>query len=196
MGRLLSTPAAVGIGRISYSLYLWHWPVFVLFRWTVGFSTPAQKFAAVTLAVALSLISYLLVEQPLRMSSRLRTPWRAVVTYLVAVALFAWIADRTLANTAYISASVVAADREDWLSGFKSREVRFGGGCRVDWRTTILERDWSLKLSQRVNCDGPDANGRLFVIGDSHATSYLTMLEGYAKLTKIPVTLYQLTGCN
>lgn len=82
------------------------------------------------------------------------------------------------------------------MSGFKSREVRLGGGCQVDWRTTILERDASVKLSQRVNCDGAEASGRLFVIGDSHAISYLTMLEDYVRLTTIPVSLYQLTGCN
>jgi hypothetical protein len=51
-------------------------------------------------------------------------------------------------------------------------------------------------LSERVNCDGANAGSQLFVVGDSHATSYLTMLEDYARLTKIPVTLYQLTGCN
>src|SRR5690349_7007777 len=34
--RLLSTGPFVTVGLLSYSLYLWHWPVLVLSRWTVG----------------------------------------------------------------------------------------------------------------------------------------------------------------
>ena len=34
--RLLGTRLMVGIGLISYSLYLWHWSVIVIARWTIG----------------------------------------------------------------------------------------------------------------------------------------------------------------
>jgi peptidoglycan/LPS O-acetylase OafA/YrhL len=43
--RLLSSSAIVYIGRISYSLYLWHWLVICLSVWTIGihwWSTPLQ----------------------------------------------------------------------------------------------------------------------------------------------------------
>src|SRR5262249_15288501 len=76
IGWLLSSRSAVAIGLISYSLYLWHWPVFVLFRWTIGFSTPAQKLLALGIAIAFCLISYFLVERPLRGSPWLRPPLR------------------------------------------------------------------------------------------------------------------------
>jgi len=62
---LLSNPVAVWIGLASYSLYLWHWPVLVLSRWTTGITletVPLQVAAIFVLGAA----SYHLVETPLR----------------------------------------------------------------------------------------------------------------------------------
>lgn len=66
---------AVYLGGLSYSLYLWHWPVMVLFAWTVGFSG-ATVWLALGLAIALAHLSHRWVEQPLRHAKWGRTPWR------------------------------------------------------------------------------------------------------------------------
>jgi peptidoglycan/LPS O-acetylase OafA/YrhL len=69
--RLLSLPAMISIGLMSYSLYLWHWPVLVLARWTIG----AQGWSLPVLAVVITLASsasYRYVEAPLR-----RARWAA-----------------------------------------------------------------------------------------------------------------------
>jgi peptidoglycan/LPS O-acetylase OafA/YrhL len=62
---LLCQPVLIAIGYLSYSLYLWHWPVFCISRWTIG--TPLWSFPFLLgLIIAFSLISFLFVEQPLR----------------------------------------------------------------------------------------------------------------------------------
>ncbi len=61
----MAHPILIAIGLLSYSLYLWHWPVLCLSRWTIG--TPLWSLPILlTLIIAFSLISYRVVEQPLR----------------------------------------------------------------------------------------------------------------------------------
>ena len=62
---LLTNKKIVFIGLISYSLYLWHWGILSLSRWTIGINLltiPIQ----LTLIFALALISYKFIETPLR----------------------------------------------------------------------------------------------------------------------------------
>lgn len=63
--RLLSRPRLVYIGLLSYALYLWHWVVLCLGRWTVGLSDRTLP-PLLLLMVLLALISYNGVESPLR----------------------------------------------------------------------------------------------------------------------------------
>jgi peptidoglycan/LPS O-acetylase OafA/YrhL len=65
--RLLALPPLVGLGRISYGLYLWHWPVFlVLDNERLGLTDPALLAVRLGATLAISLASYLLVEKPIR----------------------------------------------------------------------------------------------------------------------------------
>lgn len=81
--RLLSSRTAVLIGAISYSLYLWHWPVLSISRWTIGISWWTAPFQ-LTLMLAFALLSYLLVERPLR-----RAQWSQSRLVTVAIGVFA-----------------------------------------------------------------------------------------------------------
>lgn len=63
--KLLSVPPIAWIGTISYSLYLWHWPIIVLHNVTVGYAKTGWQIAALLASsVMAATISYYLVEQP------------------------------------------------------------------------------------------------------------------------------------
>ncbi len=67
VGRLLALRPLRWVGVISYSLYLWHWPVIVLMtRASIGWSGWPLLVARLGTMVALSCLSYYLVERPLR----------------------------------------------------------------------------------------------------------------------------------
>jgi hypothetical protein len=64
----LSTNVLVWIGLISYSLYLWHWPIFVFFHYYLvqTFLAPVEAGIAVALTFALATLSWHYVERPFR----------------------------------------------------------------------------------------------------------------------------------
>jgi hypothetical protein len=66
-GRLLSTSPLVFIGKISYSLYLWHWPLFVFSKYLLPDPpSPLIKAGLCALSFGLGYLSWRFVEQPIR----------------------------------------------------------------------------------------------------------------------------------
>jgi hypothetical protein len=73
VGRLLSLSPIVFIGLISYSLYLWHWPLTVFQRTDALFSADASASAQlilIVLSVGIAYLSWKLVELPFRALAR------------------------------------------------------------------------------------------------------------------------------
>ena len=64
--KALSSKIFVGTGLISYSLYLWHYPIFAFYR--IKNFTPSEfdKIELIFLTFILSIISYFLIERPFR----------------------------------------------------------------------------------------------------------------------------------
>ncbi len=67
IARFLDNPVSVFIGRISYSLYLWHWPIIVFFRSALGTElTTELALTVVALSFAVAYLSWRFIEQPAR----------------------------------------------------------------------------------------------------------------------------------
>ncbi|QDG89409.1 acyltransferase family protein [Pseudarthrobacter sp. NIBRBAC000502770] len=65
----LTNRVAGYIGDISYSLYLWHWPVIILLTAYVPATQPIYFYLALAMSVGLSVLSYHFVEDTIRRSS-------------------------------------------------------------------------------------------------------------------------------
>ena len=80
MARVLACPPLAGIGRLSYSLYLWHWPVFTFVDYLLVFATPSGRGALkIIVTIGCGWASYAVVEKPLR--SRLARPVAGRLAY-------------------------------------------------------------------------------------------------------------------
>src|SRR6056297_1101727 len=68
--RFLSLAPMVFVGKLSYSLYLWHWPLISLAYYQFGALTPQMGIICVLLSFALSYVSWRYVEKPMRNRKR------------------------------------------------------------------------------------------------------------------------------
>ena len=98
---MLAVARMRAIGRISYSWYLWHWPVLVLAPALLGHSLGlAARLAAAVLSGGLAVLTQRFIENPLRFAPRIRRSALAslalggaatAVAVCVGVALLVWV---------------------------------------------------------------------------------------------------------
>ena len=191
--RLLSAAPLRLLGKISYSLYLWHWPLLVL---PVLFLERAlsgvEILAAVALALGASWLSWRFIEQPFRYGDRSRraTSWSAIrvgVAGILTVTLFTQGLAAGLAASSDVtnqtpspSGSPVAsggpialpADLTPSLATARKDEERLrGDGCLAFERvTTPPDCEYGVKNSAIT----------IALVGDSHASHWFPAIEAIA----------------
>lgn len=90
--RLLLTRPFQFLGRISYALYVWHWPILVLcvYYFNVPKVSPALGAAVIAASVVLAWLSNRLIERPLRQGKKPERNWVLLSPKYWAKSLSAW----------------------------------------------------------------------------------------------------------
>ena len=86
--RMLTFGPLIYVGLISYSLYLWHWSILVLGKWTISVG-PRSVPVLLLLTIMIAALSYHLVEKPLRYVRWSRTNLKTIVYGFVPSLAFA-----------------------------------------------------------------------------------------------------------
>jgi peptidoglycan/LPS O-acetylase OafA/YrhL len=156
--RILENGVAVFVGRISYPLYLWHWPIFFALR-RLDMASTAGYFVAMVVTVVLSMLTYLYVEGPARRSAM--PARRALVGFL----LLPLVVSGALAGTAKLT--------NGFLFAYPARiqaDVRWSGDSLFDMPRG--KRCWSqVGVTDEATCTlgNPAAKDKAILWGDSHA---------------------------
>lgn len=163
LGKVLSHKRVVWFGLISHSLYLWHWGVLSISRWTIGihwWSVPFQ----LALIVLLAAISYRYIEKPFRTMSWGATPlatlgrsWLGVAGF---VAAYLGIA-KYIAPLFYIGPDPAGLQR-DSISGVYIP-------CNYYRDRVSFEPETALQKCTYPAVVDKVGNSHVFYLGDSHA---------------------------
>ena len=196
--RGLAWPGMVWLGQRSYSLYLWHWPVYVLMRWTVGLESAWQYAAALAFTMVMGCLSYRYIEQPLRHPLRLaRQPawvwigcfvWLPVAGYMVSKHVFK--------HPERYSLSVVSRHTDEWYAqGRMPATPAQERVCEVEVSIVPLAGGEVTRFTPK-GCQKNVSTRQVFVLGDSHAGHLAPSLERLSAETGMSVRSYAFAGCS
>ncbi|MGH8396966.1 MAG: acyltransferase family protein [Gammaproteobacteria bacterium] len=184
VGRFLRSRLMVFFGLISYSLYLWHWPLLALARMTHAGPLPVTiRIVLCVAAVVLAWMSYRFMEQPFRHRQPGTSGRKVVIAGLIAAASLAF-ASVTLGN---------ALNREPPPTDLASRTAADFPQNR--YRCNYRE-DQSLHDFPRSGCNSVEGKPVQVVIwGDSHALAWQPFAWALAQREGVAATDYSRDGC-
>ena len=186
VSRGLGWPPVVWIGRLSYSLYLVHWPVLVLapfiFMRRLSF---VETLAALAVCFLLAWLLYRLVETPLR-----RSRWKTSTVLVTAIAC------------------AVGTAGAGWLGeGINARYFAHRPGYEREPDMSGAEQAWSVGVCLLVNgqpvsdwssdaCTfGKGADPAVLLFGDSFAAHYVPGLKAASADKDVRIMEYAMEGC-
>lgn len=160
--RALSSRPLVGIGLLSYSWYLWHWPLLSMFRSLDGGVQVWRDCALALLALGLAWLTYIWVERPIRTRTLFGNwrPWRVALVSGAGALLIIVSAQALNAYSDYLEQSSTykrlaqAANDKTW------------GGSRCHDDNGLCPRD-----------PGTKYRGTVVLWGDSHADQFAPMVH-------------------
>jgi peptidoglycan/LPS O-acetylase OafA/YrhL len=161
--RVLAMRGLVGIGKISYPLYVWHWPLLSFATIVHGDPLPMSwRVALLALTFPLALLTYRYVEQPLRLRGN---PRQRAAALLVAMLLLGGFGFSVFHHGGYVNRASI----RDYVDNAAElvRPATSDATCRTKM---------GAQAEQLEYCRWHDAGGErtVAVIGDSYAHAAFT----------------------
>jgi len=162
--KALALDPVVYVGKISYSLYLWHWPVWVYAGLFTKFEGVGPKIMLLLFVLAISAVSHRLIEEPFR---RTRASRRQVILSGVGMMLLG------------MCASVLVIHYEGWPreDGVKVRDA-LGPARRYMLNTVEVTTGMNNGNGlPKIGDWGSSCGGVVAICGDSHMIAHAPILD-------------------
>jgi len=153
--KILSTKLFVGIGLISYSLYLWHYPIFAFSRYTFILGDIfILEILSMFLILFLSIISFYLIEKPFRNK---KNKFKIVISLLLILISFLIVINQNIIQ----------------LRGYNDR---FNINSNYELNNEVLRIE-DLNFELNYNYDNYDDRKNVLIVGNSHGEDILEILS-------------------
>jgi peptidoglycan/LPS O-acetylase OafA/YrhL len=166
--RFLASSPMVFVGKISYPLYLWHWPLFA-FAWLAYGSIPPTivVYPLIAASFLLAWLTYRFVEMPVRFGVR-RTQVIAGLVGVVAVIGVGGLV--TMAHQGVPSRTVAVVNKS------RAEDIRIPTDTRTSDGTCAQK--YGIVTGEDYVCFVSAPNPRLLFIGDSVSMAFYSAIKG------------------
>lgn len=188
INKLFANKVLIAIGMLSYSIYLWHWPIISFFNYFKIPLTTSTQLMIVSVTLLLSCLSYSLIEQPFR--------YRFKFSFLDSIFLFIiipiligfifYISSKTIDNFGFNKITHQQMTQANTYYGKLKRKY----GC-IDNKEgySILP---SKQLCYIGNINAKKIN--VLLVGDSHARAWVGMLNVFLTPKKLKAYVVNQSG--
>jgi peptidoglycan/LPS O-acetylase OafA/YrhL len=168
VGHVLASRPMVFIGLISYSLYLWHWPLFAFTKyWTLNNLTTGHSLLLVAASFLLAIASWRYIETPFRLK-KILAPERSILWAGGCATLVVFCAGAALWTT------------QGLPSRFSTQVVEFAKVDKIERKNVTVDDIRNGKLI-KFGSEIRNGNLKLLLWGDSHARTFIPAFDKVAR---------------
>lgn len=164
---LATNRISIWLGKISYPLYLWHWPILVLpISLLARDLTVIERIIALLITVLLADFTNRFIEDPLRF--RIIGPQRILMSTIIAMVLAIFIGIGISSTT---TSALLIQGKQVALAKIEAKPIIYGNGCHLNYKESI---------SPICEFGKIDSKRVVVLYGDSHAAQWFPALEKLA----------------
>jgi len=186
VGRILSLKIFVAVGLVSYSAYLWHWPVLAYLRYALIEIDMTIAMAVIFFTFTMATVSYFLVETPLRKND-VSTKNVFLLYFIVPAIIIVTVSTVTIQAIKHKSNWIFPWEQLSKINSNILSTSSYKYSCNYSNNKIYIENH----CIYPENIDKADA----FLIGDSNAAHYLGILRVFAEHYGFSIRNATLNSC-